>query len=53
MRRRKSERMHVRVTEAEKMALERLAITRDVPASQIVREAVKHVVAEAGSASTK
>ena len=47
--RRKTERMHVRVTEAEKAALEKLALTRDVPASQIVREAVKNVVTTSGT----
>jgi predicted transcriptional regulator len=40
--------MHVRVTEAEKTALEKLALTRDVPASQIIREAVKDLVTGSG-----
>lgn len=46
-RRRRNERVFVRVTEKEKLQLEKLASERDVPTSQIVREAVKAVVANA------
>ncbi len=45
MRGHKTERMIIRVSKAEKASLEKLAAQRDVPAAQIVREAVKQVVA--------
>ena len=45
---RREGRFWIRVSEQDKAALERLAVARDVPASQIVREAIKQAVAEGG-----
>lgn len=42
---RKTRRVAVRITFHEKTALEQLAIRRDVPFSQLLREAVKTMVA--------
>ena len=43
----KTERMIIRVSKADKASLEKFAAQHDVPAAQIVREAVKLIVAGA------
>jgi hypothetical protein len=45
----RAERFFLRLSKVEKGALLRLAQQRDIPASQIVRQAVKNTLAEAGT----
>lgn len=46
MSRSKNQHLHVKISEEEKRSLEEVALKKDVPASQIVREAVRDRVAE-------
>lgn len=41
----KTEAIHIRITESEKELLNELAVDRDVPVAQIVREAVREKIA--------
>ena len=47
---RRDERYQIRLSSAERRALEKLAIERDVPASQIVRQALRTALQEAAQA---
>jgi predicted transcriptional regulator len=50
MRKRRDERYMLRLSALEKRALQKLADERDMPASQIIRQALKSLMAEAGEA---
>lgn len=45
--RRRNQNLLVRISGAEKLALQKAAATQDVPASQLVRRAIRNVVREA------
>lgn len=45
--RRRDKNLLVRITEAEKLALQKVAAREDVPAAQLVRRAVREFVREA------
>lgn len=45
MKARKSERMAIRLTRRERRTLERLAVARDVTASQLLRQVIKQFAA--------
>jgi predicted transcriptional regulator len=51
MKQRRDHRLAFRVSEAEKSALDKLAASRDVPVSWVLRQAIKNAVAEAGQAA--
>jgi predicted transcriptional regulator len=51
MNKRRTCRLAVRVSESEKRELDKLAATRDVPASWVIRQAIKQAVVEAGEAA--
>jgi hypothetical protein len=49
--RQRNQHLIVRVSVAEKLALNQAAVVQDVPASQLVRKAIKKVVSETASLS--